>query len=65
MKQCTSKNSTLTHINGMYHLFLNMFEEIQKHKWIESEKKGYDIGFEAALTDWIKKHRKDWINNKH
>ena len=35
-------------------------EEILKHKWIESEKAGYDIGFEQALTDWIVKHRSKW-----
>jgi hypothetical protein len=35
-------------------------EEILKHKWIESEKAGHDIGFERALTDWIIKHRANW-----
>ena len=34
--------------------------KILKHKWIESEKAGYDIGFEQALTDWIVKHRSKW-----
>jgi hypothetical protein len=32
-------------------------EEIEKHKWIESEKVGYDLGYLAVL-DWIKKHAK-------
>jgi hypothetical protein len=31
-----------------------------RHKWIESEKAGYDIGFERALLDWIVKHRSAW-----
>jgi len=35
-------------------------EEILKHKWIESEKAGDDIGFERALIDWIMKHRSNW-----
>jgi len=35
-------------------------EEILKHKWIESEKAGRDIGFDRALTDWIVKHRSKW-----
>jgi len=35
-------------------------DEILKHKWIESEKAGCDIGFERALTDWIIKHRSKW-----
>jgi hypothetical protein len=31
-------------------------EEIYRHKWIESEKVGYDIGETNAALDWIKKH---------
>lgn len=27
--------------------------EIEKHKWIESEKVGHDIGHERASRDWI------------
>jgi len=41
-----------------------MKNEILKHKWIESEKAGKDIGFEQALIDWITKHRIGWVNNK-
>lgn len=48
------KNSTL------YKEFQAEREEILKHKWIESEKVGYDIGFERALTDWIVKYRTNW-----
>ena len=48
------KNSTL------YKEFQAEREEILRHKWIESEKAGYDIGFERALTDWIIKHRAKW-----
>ena len=48
------KNSTL------YKEFQAEREEILKHKWIESEKAGFDIGFERALTDWIIKHRSKW-----
>jgi hypothetical protein len=48
------KNSVL------YREFLAEREEILKHKWIESEKAGTDIGFEKALLDWIVKHRSNW-----
>ena len=41
-------------------LFVDEREEILKHKWIESEKAGYDIGFEKALLDWIVKYRPSW-----
>ena len=44
----------------LYKEFLAEREEILKHKWIESEKAGSDIGFETALLDWIVKHRSSW-----
>ena len=41
--------------------------EMDRHKWLESEKVGYDLGVVAHL-DWITKHslafRKEWID-KH
>ena len=52
------RNSTL------YKEFQAEREEILKHKWIESEKAGYDIGFERALTDWIVKHRAKWRKSR-
>jgi len=48
------KNSVL------YKEFLAERAEILRHKWIESEKAGKDIGFEKALLDWIVKHRSSW-----
>jgi len=48
------KNSTL------YREFLAERDEILRHKWIESEKAGRDIGFERALLDWMMKHRTPW-----
>jgi len=38
-----------------------VIEEINRHKWLESEIAGYDIGFEAAAKDWLKKHARVWI----
>ncbi len=52
------KNSTV------YREFQAEREEILKHKWIESEKAGHDIGFERALTDWIVKHRSKWRKSR-
>ena len=52
------KNSVL------YKEFLAEREEILKHKWIESEKAGADIGFEKALLDWIVKHRSSWRDRR-
>jgi hypothetical protein len=44
----------------LYKEFLAEREEILRHKWIESEKAGSDVGFEKALLDWIVKHRSAW-----
>jgi hypothetical protein len=46
--------------SNLYQKFLQLKNEIEIHKWIESEKKGTDIGFETALVDWMSKHRNGW-----
>jgi hypothetical protein len=51
--------------SSLYREFQAEREEILKHKWLESEKLGYDIGFERALTDWIIKHRAKWRRSRH
>ena len=35
-------------------------EEINKHKWIESEKAGKDIGWDRACREWLQKHFPRW-----
>ncbi len=52
--------SDLMKNSSLYREFQAEREEIMKHKWIESEKVGHDIGFERALTDWIVKYRSKW-----
>jgi hypothetical protein len=37
--------------------------EIEKHKWIESERAGTDLGYHAAM-DWIKKHAANWLRRR-
>jgi hypothetical protein len=39
--------------------FQTQSQEILKHKWIESEKAGHDLG-KAAIEDWIKKYADLW-----
>ena len=56
----TSGNREFVKQSSLYQEFLAEREEILKHKWIESERLGYDIGFERALLDWIRKHRDSW-----
>ena len=50
--------------SALYKEFLAERAEILKHKWIESEKAGKDIGFERALLDWIVKHRSNWRSRR-
>jgi len=35
--------------------------QIEKHKWLESEKAGKDIGYEKALFSWVRHHRTQWL----
>ena len=55
-----STGNDLVKNSSLYREFQAEREEILKHKWIESQKVGHDIGFERALTDWIMKHRSKW-----
>ncbi len=36
-------------------------QEIDKYKWVESERAGHDIGFDKAANDWLKKFSKTWL----
>jgi len=63
-KEQLSMNDLLKN-SSLYREFQAEREEIMKHKWIESEKAGRDIGFEKALTDWIIKHRTKWRKGRH
>jgi hypothetical protein len=56
----SSSSKDLLKNSSLYREFQAEREEILRHKWIESEKAGRDIGFEQALTDWIIKHRANW-----
>jgi hypothetical protein len=56
--------SDLLKNSSLYREFQAEREEILKHKWIESEKAGHDIGFERALTDWIVKYRSKWRRSR-
>lgn len=44
-------------------------EEIQKYKWIESEKIGHDIGEFKAAVEWVRLYsagfREQFIAEKH
>ena len=63
MPDCNKEPLTTSDLmknSSLYREFQAEREEILKHKWIESEKAGHDIGFERALTDWIVRYRSKW-----
>ena len=60
MVAITEERARFVKNSVLYKEFIAEREEILKHKWIESEKAGRDIGFEKALLDWIVKHRSNW-----
>ena len=57
-------DSDLLKKSSLYRQFQAEREEVLKHKWLESEKAGHDIGLEQAMTDWIVKHRSQWLKGQ-
>ena len=56
------KDATKLDSSSLYQRYLTERQEILRHKWLESEKEGHDIGFEQALVDWVLNHRSKWRN---
>jgi hypothetical protein len=50
--------------SAIYKEYLAMREEIDKHKWYESEKRGHDVGFAWALFDWTMKFKSRWLRDR-
>lgn len=49
---------------SLYQEYLAQQEEVMKHKWYESERAGYDVGFVKALIDWTIKYKSDWYKKR-
>lgn len=64
MTSTSASDRSFAQRSSLYQEFLAEREEILRHKWLESEKRGKDIGFERALLDWIRKHREDWRRSR-
>jgi len=65
MNSSHDEGAALVRNSMLYREFLAEREEILRHKWIESEKAGYDIGFEKALLDWVMRHRGGWRDSRN
>jgi hypothetical protein len=64
MTDALSATESFFYNSLVYKEFIEEREEVLKHKWLESEKKGYDIGYSAALIDWILKYRNGWRKHR-
>jgi len=57
----SSVNNTTPDNDGpsksLYQRFLAFREDVLRHKWLKSEEAGEDVGFEAALIDWLESHK--------
>lgn len=47
--------------SSIYKEFLALKEEVNKHKWYESEKAGKDVGWSQAVIDWTFKFKSKWL----
>ena len=54
------KTNDFVNNSSVYKYYCAERDEILKHKWIQSEKAGKDIGFEKALLEWVQYHRTGW-----
>ena len=52
-----------SHTMKPYERFLAQQAEILRHKWLESQKAGRDIGFETASSDWRANHGGSWLGH--
>jgi hypothetical protein len=57
-------NGAFLEKSSLYQQYLAEREEVLRHKWLESERAGRDIGFERALMDWILNHRAKWRKSR-
>jgi len=45
--------------------WVDMKQEILRHKWLESEKAEEDVGWERARTSWMVRHRGGFEAARH
>ncbi len=49
---------------SVYKEYLAMRNEIDRHKWFESERAGKDVGFIWAFMDWTIKFKTKWLKER-
>ena len=50
--------------SSIYKEYLALREEVNKHKWYESERAGKDVGWAQALIDWTMKFKSKWMQER-
>jgi hypothetical protein len=40
-----------------------VWHEIDRYKWIESQRVGYDIGLEKAVREWLERYADAWVKH--
>ena len=63
MNACLTLPATTTTPTVKKSVHRECIEEENKHKWIESEKAGYDLG-EACVSRWVKEHWRGYLRAK-
>ena len=48
--------ATWVHETALFQRSRQIKEEINRHKWYESERAGHDIGWDRAAVDWLVRH---------
>ena len=54
--RCNGPESSWLKNTLLFRQWEDMKQEILLHKWYESERAGYDIGWERAAVDWMIKY---------
>jgi len=58
---CTKEGKMTSEVREKLLKNKKVLEEISRHRWIESEKTGQDIGFDKAATDWLENFSQAWM----
>lgn len=51
------ESSDWVHHSSLFLRWKLMKEEVDRYKWLESEKAGHDIGWDRAWTQWMTSHQ--------
>jgi len=57
-------HNTMGNQDPLAEILRSQLEEINRYKWIESEKIGRDIGMERATREWVAKHFPSWKRHR-